>query len=318
MNLEEECNRLAARQHGVISLDQARSMGLSKDAVYYRVRRGRWERVLPRVFRLGGAPESWRQWLMAALMWSGPRAAVTHRAAAELLGFDDFSRGLVEITLPVKLHSPCPRVIVHFGYFQRRDIAVVQGIRVTTPARTILDLAAVLPEEELAAALDESLRKGWTSLARLRWELEQDGRGARNGSGILRGLLGERSATEAPPDSRLEDRLWRLICTVGLPKPHRQWRVRTAGSTYYADMAYPDEMLALEADGYAYHSGKESFERDRRRASALASAGWRIIHVTNASLKHHPERIVENLARALGVDPDPYLRRLGRVVRRKS
>jgi hypothetical protein len=92
---DQPCASIAAAQFGLISHAQAVACGMSPHAIHRRVAARRWDRVLPGVYRLVGAPSSWEQRLMAAVVWA-PEAVVSHRGAAALWRLDGFDRGPVD------------------------------------------------------------------------------------------------------------------------------------------------------------------------------------------------------------------------------
>src|SRR5262245_534655 len=143
---DEVCGRLAAAQHGVISLEQSRAAGLLDKARWSRVGNGHWERVLPGVFRLRGAPESWHQKAMALLLWAGPESALSHRSAAFLWGIEGFYPVDWQISVTGKPHKPDGEnwIRLHCGrVLGKWDVCVKKGFRVTRPERTLLDLSEI-------------------------------------------------------------------------------------------------------------------------------------------------------------------------------
>jgi very-short-patch-repair endonuclease len=172
---------------------------------------------------------------------------------------------------------------------------------VTDVTRTLLDLGSVTEREFVEVALDDALRKNLTSLPRLRWRLEDLGGRGRRGTGVLRRLLSNRDPTKAPPQSVLEARLIRMLRRARLPEPTTQYEVRERGRLLArVDLAYPELRVAIEADGYRYHSGRVAWQRDVERRNALTSRGWRVIHVTWNDVVSDGHKIVAEIRRALG------------------
>lgn len=177
--------RIATGQHGAIGYAQALSVGLSPSGIKRRVTSGRWVRLLPRVYLVGGAPATSRQGMMAATLWAGGDALLSHRAAGVLHGLDGVSANRLEVTASKRLRSGV--VVAHYApTFTALDRDVVDAIRVTSPTRTLIDLAGVLDPEDLELAFEDALRRGLTSRARLSYrQRELDGHG-RSGCGALR------------------------------------------------------------------------------------------------------------------------------------
>lgn len=298
--------RIASRQFGLISLAQARDEGLSLGALHDRVHSGRLERILPSVYRVAGAPSSWQQSLMAVTVWA-PEGTVSHRAAAALWELDGFLPGPVELSTKRGRKAPAGWITLHrASRLEEADITTARRIRVTTPARTVADLCAVVQRDDLEPALDDALRRGLTSLPRLRWTAKRLGGRGRPGARLLAELLRERGPGWTPPASRLEARVLALLRQAGLPEPSAQWEIRDNGILLArVDFAYPDSKLAIEADGYRYHSGRGAWQRDRVRRNAVTSRGWRVLHVTWQDLTFRPGEIAAEIRHALdrGIRP---------------
>lgn len=191
--------------------------------------------------------------------------------------------------------------IVHRGLLLPVDVTRVDGIPVTTPARTLIDVAAVCDEEAVEEALDDALRRGIVSIPRLRWRLAELGR--RPGVVMMRRLLDARAGSSVP-QSVFETRLLRLLRPAGLPAPAVQYAIRLRERRVaVADFAYPPERLAIEADGYRWHSGRADWERDRSRLNDLTLLGWRVIHVTWTELSGRPQAVIAALQDALAAGP---------------
>lgn len=291
--------RVAGRQHGVLSRAQALSCGLSPAAIGRRVASGRFELIFPGVYRVLGAPESWRQQVMAACLWAGAGAVSSHRTAGALWGLDGMPPGVVEITTLRRLRSPA--VLLHQSRLTPRDATAIGSIPVTDSTRTLIDLGAVARREMVEVALDDALRRRLTSLKLLLARLDDLGGKGRRGAGVLRSLLEQRDPKKPPPESVLEARLIGLLRRARLPEPARQFPVREGGRLLArVDLAYPEVLLAIEADGYRYHSGRVAWQRDLKRRNALTSRGWRVIHVTWNDVVGGGERVLTEIRRALG------------------
>lgn len=296
---EERTLPILRAQYGVLSRAQAVDAGLSPRAIDRRTESGRWEVVLPGVYRLAGAPPSWHQLVLSACLWAGRDAFASHRTAAALWELEGFAPGAVEVSTTRRMRRA--GITVHFSYVPECDRARVTAIPVTDVTRTLLDLGAVTEEEMVEVALDDALRRGLTSIPRLRWRLEELASKGRRGVGVLRGLLNARDLTKAPPESVLEARLIRMLRRARLPEPTKQYEVRQRGRLLArVDLAYPELRVAIEADGYRYHSGRVAWQRDLERRNELTSHGWRVIHVTWKDVVSDGQKIVGEIRRALG------------------
>jgi hypothetical protein len=281
-------------QHGAISHAQAIKAGLTRAAVSRRVDAGRWTRLLPRVYRLGGAPATSRQGMMAATLWAGEGALLSYRAAGVLHGFDDVTANRLEVTASRRLRSGV--VLAHFAPpFTVIDREVVDGIPVTSATRTLLDLAGILEADCLELALEDALRRGLTSRARIRHRLrERAGRG-RDGCAALRTLL-EDGRGRANSGSAPEVRLRRLISRAGLPEPVPQYEIRDRGRlAARVDLAYSDLRIAIEFDSERWHGGRGRREADLDRRNRLTELGWEMVHIGWSELEAGAPRAIATL-----------------------
>ena len=179
-------------------------------------------------------------------------------------------------------------VIVHRSRLEAHEVATKEGIAVTTPVRTLIDLADVLPVRAIARALDEASFLGLdlTGLAP---------RTGRRGAGRLRSVLTEHDAGSTWTRSRLEERMLELCRSAGLPRP----LVNREVEGFEVDFHWLEYRLAVETDDWSSHGGRAAFERDRVRDAALVEAGWRVVRITRARLARDPEGVAAQLARLL-------------------
>ena len=268
---------LQQRQLGLVTTDQAASLGISPSSLSRLVDRGELERVLPRVYRATVVPPTMQQQVSAAVLWAGPTAVVSYAAAGAIWRIEGVTCDRVELWVPRERSLRSGRVVIHRGEIAAVDRRVREGIAITSPARTLIDLAGALDGEVLEAAVEDVLRRGLTTAPTLRRRLDALGGKGRAGAGALRDLLDDRG--DAALESRLEVRVWRLLRGAGL-RPVRQHVVRCRGRTYRLDFAFPMQKVAVEADGYAVHGGRRAFVRDRQRLADLAAEGWIVVPVT--------------------------------------
>jgi hypothetical protein len=291
--------RLAARQRGLVHLDQAVALGLSKHAVYRLARRGEWVLVLPKVFSVvEQQPVEWRRRVLAACLWAGGEARASHRSAGPLWQLDGVPGGHVEITMKGVRESPEAGIIVRSALvvpaMQR-----LEGIPVTSATKTLVDLASVLTEPDLELAVEDALRRRLTSLPRLRIAIEESA--GRRGIAALRRIADDHREGQPPTDSGLEAKVLRILKHAALPPPCNQLVVEDAGGKKARlDFAYPDARVALEVDGFRWHSGRRAWRRDRGRLNRLVMAGWRVVHVTQEDVEQGGLHFVAALRSFLG------------------
>lgn len=279
MRSADECSvRICSRQHGCISRIQALECGLSPNAISRRCRSGRWEGVLPRVYALRGSPTTWERRFFAAVLWGGDASALSVRSAAWLWGFPDSAPATVEISYQGNKRSR-PGVIVHRVDLRPEDVTRVDGLPVTTPARTLLDLAEVAGAAAFDAAFHYCLHRRLTTVAAVQATAQRRGAG-RPGAATVREALAAYSGGRAA-GSPLETRVDRVLRKSALPPYRRQHEVCVGGRRRYLDFAWPEHRVALEVDGYRWHSSRGAWESDRARARELRLAGWTIVGATH-------------------------------------
>jgi very-short-patch-repair endonuclease len=299
---DERLARLAATQHGTFARAQAARLDATKGMIQHRLRTGRWDRLASDVFRLAGSPPTWQQALLAACLAWGVGAVVSHRAAAALWRLVGFDPGIIELTVP-RVRRRAEAGIIHRHELSRADVTSVDGIPVTTPARTLIDLAGVVPRDAVEEAMDDALRRGLVSFPLLVRRLEALRRPGRPGIASTRVLLDARDPATAVPESVFETRLLRTLKRAGLPPPVLQHEIRLQGQgVAVVDFAYPDARLAIEADGFRWHSGRLRWDQDRARRNELTLLGWRIIHITWTQLTRRPHAVSGAIKEALAAE----------------
>ena len=292
--------RLAAGQQGVVHRHQLLQAGLTNQQIHRRARSGLLVPTLPAVYRHGSVPDSWMQQLWAAQLWAGQTSVLSHESAGALWGLDGCPAGRVVVLTTRSLKSCKEGVTVHrVTNLPSHHITVREGLRVTTPARTLLDLAAVLSEAALEEALDCALRRGSTSLRRLEAEMGSHIGFGRRGRATLKRLMRERSPDYAPTHSVLETRFRRLLKRHGFPPPGQQHVVhRLNGAFAFVDFIYPHLGLVIEVDGFDFHSGRGNWQSDLSRQNDLVVGGARVLRFTWRDL-HDREAVVVRTLRAV-------------------
>lgn len=300
---------LLQRQLGLISLQQLRELGHGQNLADARLRFGSWCRVGKGVYRLTAAPVTWEQRALGACMVAGPGAALSHRAAAAVLGLGGMRPGVIEVVVPVRFSPELPAhmAVVHRSrHLDQVDVAKVGVLPVTTPARTVIDLAAQLSPGRLCDMVDEVLCSGMISVVRLRRRMDALLSQGRPGARAMRKAMAP--WTPGPlPGSVSEMRVLRLILAAHLPPPVRQYSIPGPGArSIRFDLAWPQHRLALEVDGERWHGGPRQLSRDEARDLGAGAAGWEVLRATPAHLGSPP--VLADLLDALRI-------RLGRPPR---
>lgn len=280
MDREKSLYQTAAGQHGVITRAQLLDLGLSERSVDRMIRRGELERIFKGVYRFTAAPDGFRQKVRAVTLWGGGRAAASHRAAVVLHRLSGVGSDVIEVTLEANSSPPAPWVLVHHSSdLPPEHLRKVEGIPVTTVARTLVDLGKVVPRSIVGRVLDDALRRRLVTLSEVSGVASALQRKGRRGPSVIRRLVAERDPTILITRSELEARFLRLIRRAGVPEPTPQFPIVVAGERLTLDFAFPRHRVAIECDGYEYHSGVGAWHRDLERRNLLAQAGWRVFHI---------------------------------------
>ncbi|MGI8809663.1 MAG: type IV toxin-antitoxin system AbiEi family antitoxin domain-containing protein [Acidimicrobiales bacterium] len=295
---------IASAQHSVVSRRQAVEAGVSRSALDRRLATGRLLQMHAGVYRLDGHAGSWHRTLTGAVLATGSGSAVSHRGAAflhRLAGIDPRAEVSVAAGRAPRPHDVLVHRVVQLG---RPDVGSTDAIPCTRPARTLIDLAAVVGPASLEIALDDALSRRLITVGYLRGRIDALGRQGRGGVGTLVHLLEARIDGRPRTQSEFERRLLRALRDGGLPAPRTQYEVSLPdGRKAYLDIAYPEVMLALEADSYRHHSSRLDWARDRTRNSLVIALGWRILPVTWGDLVPDPSSLVALIARGLNAKP---------------
>jgi predicted transcriptional regulator of viral defense system len=280
---------VAATQHGLITSRQLTQLGLDHNAIEYRLRIGRLHRVYRGVYAVGHLPTSPLARAAAAVYACGPGAALSHGAAGVLWGMATEWVSPIEVTTPGR--HRIPNIGAHRSRLDPRDVTLHHGILVTTPARTLLDIACKPPHDTtLTRAYSQATIHGYLHHAEVDDVLARHA-GSR-GAGRLRAV---HAPDEAPSRSEFEDRFTWFAKRYGLPTPQTNRRVRG----HEVDAFFPQHGVVVELDGYRYHKDREAFEDDRDKDADLTEAGLVVVRITWPRLTKTPEREAARLLRIL-------------------
>lgn len=294
---------VAGRQLGLFTFHQAVEAGFPKGTIADHVRSGRWVRVLPRVCRAAETPPSPQESLVAAWLACGEPAAICGLAAAAIWNLEAPPPETPTITVPWTRRVLLPGVDVRRTRRWSSTEMVRRGsVRITSPMRTLLDLAPLLEELPLELALDDTHRRRLVHIDRFDAYLDEAVRRRIPGASHLRHLVRLRDP-ERPNDSGGETRLLHRLRSARLPLPvYRHW-IRTRRGKRRIDLAYPNEKIALEVDSYRWHDGRVRHDDDRARDNELADAGWERRHITSTMLDDPAPTVELTVATALGLRP---------------
>jgi hypothetical protein len=254
--------KLADAQHGVVSRRQLATLGLGRHRIEHRVATGRLQPVHRGVYAFGHrALRAEGRW-MAAVMAGGDRAVLSHATAATAWDLRRSASGLVHITVAgdggrkrragIRLHRSTT--------LEPQDTTTSRGIPITTPVRTIIDLARTVTGRPLEHALDLAEQRSLIDFAELR---------RRPIPTSLQAVLSLYTAGSIVTRSEMEERFLRLCDDHGLKRPNVNTRIEGEE----VDFVWRDARLIVEVDGYRYHRSPSAFESDRERDVVLVLAG---------------------------------------------
>jgi hypothetical protein len=290
---------LAERQHGVVARAQLLDLGLGRRAIEHRLDAGRLHRVLRGVYAVGHVVLSAEGRYMAAVLAGGRGAVLSHRAAASVWGLRASARALPEITV-ARWRKPPRGIELHQARLPGDEVTALRGIPVTTPPRTLLDLAAVVEPQQVERAVGEA------EIRRLTDPLTLDdlvGRYPRRpGVPVIKAILAASRFGATVTRSELEDRFLTFLDAAGLPRPEVNSDIQVRGRWIEADCVWRARRLIVELDGRAVHATTQAFERDRARDRALQAAGWRVVRVTWRQLHDDPDALAADLRGLLAGD----------------
>jgi len=277
---DEVIAALATRQGGVVGRRQLVARGIRSRAIDYRVKVGRLRVVYRAVYAVGHDALPQRGLLVAGLLVAGEGSALSHRTAASLWKLTPSMPPFVEITTTINRPETRPALVFH--HTRSLDAYTRDGLHVTTPIRTLLDLAATRPRAEAERACGEALVLRLISPAAL---AKQQG----PGSAILARIAG---TGVAPTRSELERRFGKVVSKFALPPPLVSARI----GPYTVDFLWPGQDLVVEVDGDRFHGHPIAIRRDHARDAELQLRGYAVLRFTWPEVVHDPAMVAARVA----------------------
>jgi very-short-patch-repair endonuclease len=287
--LDRAVGELAGRQHGVVARAQLVALGLTRRQIEVRVRRGYLHRVHTGVYAVGHLALTRNGQFEAAVLACGEGAALSHFSAAVLWGLLEAQGQPIHVT--VERNRVCRGIVVHRSPLVGERVRRL-GIVVTTPARTLLDLADVAPRRTVERALDEA------DYLRLDWQNARPRHG-RKGSGLLASVL----AVHEPGMTRTLSDFEEWFIAFSDDRGFRRPEVNVSVEGYLCDFVWRDERVIVETYAAQAHGTRRARERDPVRDADLQLAGWLVIRVTSVRFSREPGAVAEQVARALTPAP---------------
>jgi very-short-patch-repair endonuclease len=282
---------LVEQQAGVVTLGQAEASGISGSTVRRWVREGRWRRVRPAIFLVGGHRYTDEARIRAVALWAGPQGVITGPAAAYWHRMLERAPVLIDLTVPAGTKpKPQPGIRLHRRDLAAEDVRRRSGVRVAAMPFVALETAVALPDG--SDFLDRALQKHVPFAEVYRAYCRNMGRPGSAAAGRLLVAAADRA------DSAAERLLVRLLREAGIAG----WVLGHQLGPYRIDLAFPAQRVAVEVDGWAYHVDPERFRNDRRKGNFITRSGWDLLRFTWHGLHTQPVEtigeIAETLARA--------------------
>jgi hypothetical protein len=288
--------RLAAEQGGIVDHGQLRDLGLSATAIGRRIRAGLLHPQYPGVYAVGHPLLSLEGRRWAAVRACGPRAVLSHVTAADAWGLRRSSSPVIDVTVPDRSGRRHPGIRIHRPrQLPADEVCALLGLPITTPARTLLDLAAAgLRGRPLEAALDHAERRRRVDWDEVRHLLERHA--GRRGTRELRATLSRYAPGSMETLSVLEEIVLELCDDYGLPRPVTNAVVEGRRR----DFSWPAARLVVEADSFTWHRSPSALNDDRERDVELTLAGWTVLRFTYEQCTKRRDYVQRCIRRALG------------------
>lgn len=281
---------IAGPQWGYITRAQLLAAGLTASDIKYRVALGRLIPVHAGVYAVGHVNRTPVARACAAVLACGDRAALSCGSAATLWEFYRYWDEPFEVTVAGSCRRR-PGIRIHRSrMLLRRDVTIQLGMRVTSPARTALDIAPSLTDKRLTRVINDGLRGPHLHLDDLADVLGRNP--IHPGTRRLRRFVED---PRAPTNSPLEDDFVAFARRYGLPEPV----TNTYLFGYEIDVLYPEERVIVEVDSYGFHSDRDSFERDRERDVVMLAADYLTVRITDKRMKESPQSEARRLLEIL-------------------
>lgn len=288
---------LANSQHGVVTRRQLGALGVDRHAIDRRISRGLLAPLHRGVYAFGHRHLSAEGRWLAVVLAAGPGAALSHRDAAALHGIRKAPESRkVSVTTPTDAASTPALWVYPRRELEADEVETVRGVPVTSPARTLVDVAPLLTAAQLAATLGEADRKGLLDVAAVERALRRTaGRHGHSHRRLRAALDAHRTAGAALLLSELEERFLDLVLAAGLPRPLLNAPLRG----YRVDALWPAARVVVELDGWAHHGDRQAAARDRDKTNRLQLKGFAVLRFMHGDLVAQPAAVVAAVRAAL-------------------
>ena len=291
---ERLLSSVARDQRGIFTLAQGLASGFPRTTITGRAQRGVYEAIYPGVYGLAGSEESWHRAVLAAVLSTPTPAAASHQTAAYLWGITSLRSDVIEVVTLRHRRLDRPPFTVHESKdLLETDIALIDGIPVTTAVRTVVDLGASASPRFVERCLDAGLRKKLFTAWQVRCFIARVARPGRTGVGTIRPLIEERLIWNTITESDLEDLFRAVVGPSPFPMPDPQYRVFAPAGDFVGrfDFAYPTRLSLIETDSEGWHMDPVSFQRDREKQNRAHALGWTVYRFTWRQLIDDPDSV---------------------------
>ena len=293
-----ELNRIASRQHRIVTTRRLRCLGFSPSWVTRQIGDGEITRLHHKVYLVGPGPPSRKGRWLAAVLGAGEGALLCRTHAAALWGFAKARGSRIDVVVPAHRRPKLMGVRVHrCRRIHQDDVSLVDSIPVTSAERSLCDLASVLPYADLKRAFERAERLRLLDHKKLRKAVER--MEGTKGASTMRSLLGYDPRPAAETRSELEIAFLELVTNAGLPPYQRNVSVHG----YDVDAYWPEANLVVELQSYTWHSDPEAFERDHAKLAALHLAGCEVLALTYRQMTQESEWVIEAIRTLLSARP---------------
>jgi len=302
MNDNQRLHALAANQHALVSRPQLRHLGFSRAAIRHRVRSGILEELTPRVYRIGGVPESPRQLACAAVLDCEAFAVISFEAGVALWQLPGFTLEPPTVASRRTGVTPIARIgTIHTStHLPDHHTTVVDNIPVAYPARIAFDLAGQpdVNGDRLARLIDTMWGRSLLNYRLLHSMLDEHAERGRPGTQLMREILALRPPDYQPPDSNLKARVHQIVIEDGQPPLERQ--VNVGADHWIGRMDFVDRAarVVVQVDSMIHHGSVLDSARDEAQTAALTAAGWIVVRVSEHDVWHNKRDVQRRIREA--------------------
>lgn len=300
MNIEAALIQMAYAQGGVISRTQALKFGFGPKEIHRRVLCGQWERVRNGIYLVIEMDDITSSLKAAEVIL--PSAVVSHEAAAAIHKFPGFELDDLQelvVTVPSYATHTFDGIEAHRNLdLMEHHCQRVDGVLVTTAVRTVFDLAHKMGLRKIAKLIDQLRMAKVVSLDDVKIILGEVARRGKPGTKVIRDYIKE--CQSASGSSPLEDRASQIFKDAGLPEPIREFPIPWDTQSRF-DFAFLEFQIAIEVDGYGYHSDLNQFSKDRKRDREALIHGWRTLRFTFDDIFKRPHAVIKDIKAVMNI-----------------